>query len=228
MPLPYTPRLDDALALILLACFCLSAYVLGRSRKFLALLGKSLILHRERTSLFATSTASDLRYLVLLILQACVVAGICLFAVHIQRQPQLVTHIHPHRLAALYVAICLLTFAVRWVIYSLLAWIYFDKSQSALWFEAYSTLMYFLGLTAFPLALLAIYFGLSLPVILIWAAILVVSAEILTFLKWTKLFCANSYGLLPTVLYFCALEIAPYLVLHEGVRQLNEYLVTKI
>ena len=228
MPLPYTPRLDDGIALVLLACFCLSAYVVGRSRKFLALLGKSLILHRERTSLFDTSTPSDLRYLLLLILQTCVLAGICLFSVQVQLRPALIEHVAPHRLAAIYIAICLLTFVARWLVYSFAAWIYFDKGRSTLWLESYSTLMYFLGLAAFPLTLLAVYFGLDLRATIVVAILLVVLVEILTFFKWIKLFCPDFHGLLPLVLYFCALEITPYLVLHEGVRQLNDYLITKI
>lgn len=35
MPIPYSPRTDDGLAMILLGCFFVSAYVLARSKKFL-------------------------------------------------------------------------------------------------------------------------------------------------------------------------------------------------
>lgn len=76
IPIPYSPRMDDAVAAILLGCFFLSAYVLSRSRKFLLQLVKDFLLHRERTSIFATSTAADMRYLLLLILQTCVLSGV--------------------------------------------------------------------------------------------------------------------------------------------------------
>ena len=55
--------------------FFLSAYVLSRSRRFLLQLVKDFLLHRERTSIFATSTAGDMRYLLLLILQTCILSG---------------------------------------------------------------------------------------------------------------------------------------------------------
>ena len=42
----------------------LSAYVLSRSRRFLLQLVKDFLLHRERTSIFATSTAGDMRLFV--------------------------------------------------------------------------------------------------------------------------------------------------------------------
>ena len=67
IPIPYSPRMDDGITVVLLCCFFLSAYVLSRSRKFLLQLVKDFLLHRERTSIFATSTAADMRYLLLLI-----------------------------------------------------------------------------------------------------------------------------------------------------------------
>lgn len=60
IPIPYSPRMDDGITVVLLCCFFLSAYVLSRSRKFLLQLVKDFLLHRERTSIFATSTAADM------------------------------------------------------------------------------------------------------------------------------------------------------------------------
>ena len=51
IPIPYSPRMDDGITVVLLCCFFLSAYVLSRSRKFLLQLVKDFLLHRERTSI---------------------------------------------------------------------------------------------------------------------------------------------------------------------------------
>ena len=51
IPIPYSPRMDDGITVVLLCCFFLSAYVLSRSRKFLLQLVKDFLLHRERTSM---------------------------------------------------------------------------------------------------------------------------------------------------------------------------------
>ncbi len=42
MPLPYSPRTDDVVALILLTCFFLSSFALARSKKFLSQQAKDL------------------------------------------------------------------------------------------------------------------------------------------------------------------------------------------
>ena len=75
-PISYSPRTDDAIALTLLACFFLSSIALARGKKFLSQQVKDFVLHRERTSIFDSSTAADVRYLLVLVLQTCVLSGI--------------------------------------------------------------------------------------------------------------------------------------------------------
>jgi hypothetical protein len=56
---------------------------------------------------------------------------------------------------------------------------------------------------------------------------LIIFLKTLMFYKWLKLFCNNLYGSLLLILYFCALEIIPCLMLYRGLIQLNDYLITK-
>ena len=58
-PISYSPRTDDAIALTLLACFFLSSIALARGKKFLSQQVKDFVLHRERTSIFDSSTAAE-------------------------------------------------------------------------------------------------------------------------------------------------------------------------
>lgn len=127
IPIPYSPRMDDGITVVLLCCFFLSAYVLSRSRRFLLQLVKDFLLHRERTSIFASSTASDVRYLLLLILQTCILAGVCLFNYFVDLQPDLVNHVPPFILLAIYIGVCLLYLFLKWLLYSFLGWIFLTK-----------------------------------------------------------------------------------------------------
>ena len=61
IPIPYSPRMDDGITVILLCCFFLSAYVLSRSRRFLLQLVKDFMHHRVRTSIIATSPQDHMR-----------------------------------------------------------------------------------------------------------------------------------------------------------------------
>lgn len=88
---------------------------------FLLQLVKDFLLHRERTSIFATSTAGDMRYLLLLILQTCILAGVCIFNYCNDVQPELVRHVSPFMLLGIYIGvsfvICSLNgfFTLYWV-----------------------------------------------------------------------------------------------------------------
>ena len=227
IPIPYSPRMDDGITVVLLCCFFLSAYVLSRSRKFLLQLVKDFLLHRERTSIFATSTAADMRYLLLLILQTCILVGVCIFSYFNDIQPELVHHVPPGFLLGIYIGVCLLYLCLKWMLYSFLGWIFFDESVTTLWLESYSTLLYYLGFALFPFALFIVYFDLSLQLTIIIGLILAFFAKILMFYKWIKLFFHQFSGLFLLILYFCALEIVPCLLLYQGMIQMNNILLIK-
>lgn len=227
IPIPYSPRMDDGINVLLLCCFFLSSYVLSRSRKFLLQLVKDFLLHRERTSIFATSTATDMRYLLLLILQTCVLAGVIVFNCFSDVQPELVHHVPPFLLLGVYIGICLLYLFLKWLLYSFLGWIFFDESTTAIWLESYSTLLYYLGFALFPFVLFIVYFDLNLQLTIIIGSFLAFFVKLLMFYKWLKLFCDNLYGSLLLILYFCALEIMPCFVLYRGMMQLNDILIIK-
>ena len=142
IPLPYSPRTDDVIALVLLACFFFSSFALARSKKFLSQQAKDFMLHRERTSIFAASTAADVRYLLLLVFQTCILSGICIFNYFNDVQPTLMEKVSPPLLLGIYILICLLYLLLKWLFYSFLGWVFFDKNRTTIWLESYSTLIY--------------------------------------------------------------------------------------
>lgn len=228
VPVPYAPKSDDGVTLLLLGCFFISAYVLSRSRKFLAQLVKDFLLHRERTSIFATTTAADMRRMLLLVLQTCVLGAVCAFNYQIDVRPELVECVSPYILLGGYFAVVLLYLCWKWLTYSFLGWVFFDGSRTGLWMESYSTLLYYLGFALFPFALFLIYFDLSLPATVIIGLFLVLFTKILMIYKWIKLFCNNLYGISLLILYFCALEIMPCFIIYRCVFQLNDYLIVNL
>lgn len=227
IPIPYSPRMDDGISVLLLCCFFLSAYILSRSRKFLAQLIKDFLLNRERTSIFIASTGADMRYLLLLILQTCILSGVILFDYFIKTKPQLKEEIHPYILLGIYIGVCLLYLFLKWLSYTFLGWVFFNKNQTSIWLESYSTLLYYLGFTFFPFVLFLVYFDLKLQIAIIIGLFLIIFLKTLMFYKWLKLFCNNLYGSFLLILYFCALEIIPCLMIYRGLIQLNDYLITK-
>ena len=226
-PISYSPRTDDAIALTLLACFFLSSIALARGKKFLSQQVKDFVLHRERTSIFDSSTAADVRYLLVLVLQTCVLSGITFLNYFHDTCPALMDHVSSLLLLGIYVGFCLAYFLLKWLLYMFLGWTFFDKNKTDIWLESYSALIYYVGFALFPFVLFLVYFDLSLTNLVIIGSIILIFTKILMFYKWIKLFFHQFSGLFLLILYFCALEIVPCLLLYQGMIQMNNILLIK-
>ena len=227
-PISYSPRTDDAIALTLLACFFLSSIALARGKKFLSQHVKDFVLHRERTSIFDSSTAADVRYLLVLVLQTCVLSGITFLNYFHDTCPALMDHVSSLLLLGIYVGFCLAYFLLKWLLYMFLGWTFFDKNKTNIWLESYSALIYYVGFALFPFVLFLVYFDLSLTNLVIIGSIILIFTKILMFYKWIKLFFHQFSGLFLLILYFCALEIVPCLLLYQGMIQMNNILLIKL
>lgn len=128
-PISYSPRTDDVIALTLLACFFLSSIALARGKKFLTQQVKDFVLHRERTSIFDSSTAADVRYLLVLVVQTCVLTGIVFFNYFHDTCPMLMTKVSPLLLLGIYVGFCLAYFLLKWLLYMFLGWVFLTKQD---------------------------------------------------------------------------------------------------
>ena len=226
-PISYSPRTDDAIALTLLDCFFLSSIALARGKKFLSQQVKDFVLHRERTSIFDSSTAADVRYLLVLVLQTCVLSGITFLNYFHDTCPALMDHVSSLLLLGIYVGFCLAYFLLKWLLYMFLGWTFFDKNKTNIWLESYSALIYYVGFALFPFVLFLVYFDLSLTNLVIIGSIILIFTKILMFYKWIKLFFHQFSGLFLLILYFCALEIVPCLLLYQGMIQMNNILLIK-
>ena len=226
-PISYSPRTDDAIALTLLVCFFLSSIALARGKKFLSQQVKDFVLHRERTSIFDSSTAADVRYLLVLVLQTCVLSGITFLNYFHDTCPALMDHVSSLLLLGIYVGFCLAYFLLKWLLYMFLGWTFFDKNKTNRWLESYSALIYYVGFALFPFVLFLVYFDLSLTNLVIIGSIILIFTKILMFYKWIKLFFHQFSGLFLLILYFCALEIVPCLLLYQGMIQMNNILLIK-
>ena len=226
-PISYSPRTDDAIALTLLACFFLSSIALARGKKFLSQQVKDFVLHRERTSIFDSSTAADVRYLLVLVLQTCVLSGITFLNYFHDTCPALMDHVSSLLLLGIYVGFCLAYFLLKWLLYMFLGWTFFDKNKTNVWLESYSALIYYVGFALFPFVLFLVYFDLSLTNLVIIGSIILIFTKILMFYKWIKLFFHQFSGLFLLILYFCALEIVSCLLLYQGMIQMNNILLIK-
>ncbi|NCC09998.1 MAG: DUF4271 domain-containing protein [Bacteroidia bacterium] len=227
-PIPYSTRTDNFIAAILLGCFILTAFILSRGKKRLSQQIKELVSHRKRNNLFDSSSSSDLRYSLLLIVQTCILGGILYLDYFINKSPQITTDSSPHLLLGLYTLACMSYIFIKWLLYNFLGWIFLNKETTRDVLSSYATIVYYFGFGLFALTLFTVYFDLSLNDLTLYGVGLIILAKILTLYKWIKFFFNTFHGLILLILYFCALEIVPYLLLYQGLSQMNHILLIKL
>lgn len=228
-PIPYSTRTDNVIAAIILTCFILTTFILSRGKKRLSQQIKELVSHRKRSNLFdSSSSSSDLRYSLLLIVQTCILGGILYLDYFIHKSPEVTTASSPHLLLGLYTVACMSYILIKWLLYNFLGWIFFNKETTRDVLTSYATIVYYFGFGLFGLTLFTVYFDLSLNDLTLYGIGLIVLAKILTLYKWVKFFFNTFYGLILLILYFCALEIVPYLLLYQGLSQMNHILLIKL
>lgn len=221
IPIPYTIRTDSVLTYILLACFFISAYILANNKKYLWQQSRNFLLHKDRSSIFVSSTSINRLSELMLILQTCILAGICFLAYFEETNPILLQQRSPHLLLVIYTAACVVYLLLKWLVYLFLGWVFFDKNHTNQYLDSYTALIYYTGFVLFAFVLVVVYFGLNLFWIVTIGLFIVIFAKILLFYKWIKFFFNNIYGLLLLILYFCALEIIPCFVLYKCMTKIN-------
>ncbi|WP_321425338.1 DUF4271 domain-containing protein [uncultured Bacteroides sp.] len=226
--MPYRLRMDDGINGLLLFCFILTAYVFAFGRKAIVEQIKNLFSRKEQTDFFGKATASDLRHRIMFRLQTCILMGIFTFGYFNDYNPSAFDQKSIYWVLGIYIGIGLAFYAIKWIIYSFLGWVFFNKNITSAWLESYSTIINMLGICYFPLVLLMVYYDLSASTILIIALNLIIFAKILMFYKWLKFFFNNLHGLLFLIVYFCALEILPCFLLVQGLLQTNIILQLKL
>lgn len=121
----------------------------------------------------------------------------------------------PWLIIGLTTVITLAYLAIKWAVYSFIGWIFDEKYRTGTWIEAYATLLYYTAVLLYLLVLFIVYSDIAVNTIIYIVVILFLITKCLIFYKWMKLFSKKMNGLILLILYFCALEIIPYVILYK-------------
>ena len=227
-PLPYLLRSDGMITCILFLCLAVVSFVLVKEKKYLFHQLKSLLSTRERASMFDDVTVADVRYTILLLLNTCVLLGLCIYFYLSETLPELFT-VKPHGNLLFGFTLSLIVFLfLKWVSYKSINWVFFQKTRNVIWISTYFNVMVWLGLLLLPIVLLVVYFALSLQTAFYFIVTLIIFTKIALFCKCFVNFFGKIYGLVHLILYFCALEILPDLILWKGIGILSNNLILNI
>ena len=183
----------------------------------------------ERTNIFDDSYNSSSNIpTVLLCGVSCIMGGLLIYHYYSYSDPDFFFNAKHLAMLGIYTGVLISYLIIKWIIYSFVNWIFFDKEKNKLWIEDVFNLIAALGLILFPTVLYIVFldseFHFSAKIILI----IIFISKILLFYKCFRYFFRGFHGVLHLILYFCTLEIIPYLFLWKGIELINCILILKI
>jgi len=224
-PIPYSMRSDDVITGLLLGCFVLAIIAITRSRQFIYRQAKNFFyIPRSENVTEITETASEYRFQFFLVLEACLLCGLLAFLYTETNIADTFILKSQYQLIGIFFGCFLAYFLLKLLFYTILNTVFFDKKKNGQWIKSQLFIWSMMGIALFPLVLLQSYFDLSMQSSLIYAAIIIILVKILTFYKCYVIFFRQNAFFLQIILYFCALEIVPMLILFGILAQIVDYL----
>jgi len=226
--LPYSLGSDPFVTCLLFFCFILFIQALKNRKKVILQHLKNIFQYKKRTSLFDESLNSDSRYIVILTIITCILSALCIYKYFINNhQIQSPQPAHTVLLMCTYTGMILIYFIIKRGLYAFINWIFFDKERNTTWMQGFSDLIGGISFILFPFILISIYLNLNFNIYLISILFIIIFAKILLFYKCIKNFFYQIHGFLHLIVYFCALEIIPLLILLKEVNYVNGILILK-
>ena len=173
---------------------------------------------RRRENLFEDHTMNETRILTALMANTCIVEGLLLFLALDLLVPALSASLH----ARVTLHVCLLTavaalfYVTQLGVYTVIGRVFTDAVNTRLWTVGFNATQSLLGLLLLPLLATALVAPNTTREMLICATFLYICARIVFICKGFRIFYSNIPSLIYFILYLCAVEIVPIVVLGLG------------
>ena len=223
-PVPYTVAGDNLMTSLLIGCFILAMLAFANSRQFIVRQAKNFFRSANDRSTVLSETTTELRFQIFLVLQTCLLFSIVYFFYRQDDDTTKVFLVEQYELIGIYSLVVAGYFIVKALLYFFVDWVFFDSWRNELWMKSYLFLISTEGVLLFPAVMLQAYFQMPVSATVIYVVTVIVIVKILTIYRCFVIFLGQKYGLLQIILYFCALELTPLLMLWALMERISGFL----
>ena len=210
-PMPYSLRSDNAVSIILLACFCLIIILGTQSYGLFTRQLKMLFRAPRDHSDSVRETSGEMNVMMVFVVINSLLLGI--FSNLIVTE-YVTTHfiIDSNALIVLLLSGAFLVFFFgKWFVQSLINIVFYGNKKNLQFLREQVFITASMCLFTYPMVMLLVYFNLSLESAITYFTIIIFFQEMLSFYKCWLIFFGQKGLFLQNILYFCALEIIPLL-----------------
>ena len=210
-PVPYTMSGDDILVCLMLFCFITTIGIFAHARQAIFYqLKEFFYVPRAETS---DTETPDWFTLFVLNLQTSLLLGITyyFYTTHYVAEDYLLES--PYAMMGVYFGVFFAYFLLKNIIYRVVNAVFFESKKNKQLAWTLSFIVALEGLAFFPAIVLQAYVGLSIKTVIYYFVFVLGMTKLMTFYKCWVIFFKQMGVFLQIILYLCALEIVPLLIL---------------
>lgn len=227
-PLPYQLWRDDWVTGSLLLCFLVLVYLYSQAKKFFMLQARNFVFPtKELMSAAPVETGLETSSVIFFFLLLSLQGGLLAFGYSQYALSIFLGQLSPYLLLGIYISCWLAYFICKRILYSFTNWIFFNKQQRRLWNESYNFLICAESLILFPIVVVSVYFTPPLQFTLYAVLTLLIGVKALMAYKCFSIFFKNILGALHLIVYLCALELSPLVIIGLILMRITDILILK-
>ena len=218
-PFSQSPLHDTSSMGLMLAGLLLIVISYRSGYKYLENLAHNMFSIRRRENLFEDHTVNETQILTALIINTCIMEGLLMYLGVDTWVPSLHSSLHSKVFlhTGLFSVVALLFYFAQLGAYNVIGHVFSDSINSKLWIDGFNASQSLLGLLLFPVVSVALIMPTMANTMLICAISLYFCARIVFICKGFRIFYSNLPSLVYFILYLCAVEIVPLVLLSSGI-----------
>lgn len=226
-PVPEILSNDNVITGLLILCFLFIAFTWSRISDFIVRQLKTFF-YLQRADRDITETGNEMKFQFVFIGLTCLVYGLLYYLYVTAYIADTFTLSSEYTILAIFIAVFLLYFTLRFVIYSGVNILFFNSKDNKKFLTSLLFLTAMEGAVMFPILLLLAYLHFSPVYAAIYCAFVLILVKMLTFYKSYIIFFKQKRVFLQIFLYFCALEMVPLIALWGGLSVIVDIFKIKI
>jgi hypothetical protein len=212
-PVPYTVHSDNLLTGLLLLCLIMVVLAFANVKDFLVRQAKSFFYFSHDVASEMSETAVELRFQFFLVLLSCLLCSLLFYFYTLYFIGETFILRSPYYLILIYWGIFIAYYVLKVLLYSITNLVLFDSKRNKQWMRSFLFIVSSEGVLMFPIMMVKGYFDISMFSASVYVAVVLIIIKILTIYKCYNIFFNRNVVKLQIILYFCALEMVPFLLL---------------
>ncbi|MCD7973874.1 MAG: DUF4271 domain-containing protein [Candidatus Azobacteroides sp.] len=225
---PYSFKMSSGITFLMLICFFLFVIIYKKGGDYIVQMTQNLFGQTERDSIFVDSTTSSeyqIKFFLLLQSTICLAVFFFIFIKSSAGSNVFLPDKYIIINLLLGIGVILIFWCLKWLMNKFIGYIFFDNQLTENWQSNYFFAIGLLGTLFFPVLLfiinaqneVLIHLSTNLFFLLFGLGFLIFA------FKGIRVFLVKPYGFFYFMLYFCALEIIPYIGLYMGLIYITNF-----